>query len=189
MAVERSTQESGTSITGTGADVRQNSPTLITPIIQDASGVASLGTQIKYVTTEFDATSGTTGTTLTNLTGLTGFSVAAGAKYLVEYRLNTVATTNSGLKLALKLTTATLASIELIDVATSAAAVVATHFTTTTDQSVIYGATTAQLSRVGSGMLVTTLAGTIALQAAQNASHADTTSVYAGSWMRLTRVA
>ncbi len=189
MANERSTTESASQITGTGKDVRQTSPTLITPIIQDASGATSLGSQLKRCTTQFDAVSGTTGTTLTNLTGLTGFTLAAGGTYVFEIFLNGVATANSGMKIGFKYTTATMTSLEAVSVGAAAAAVVTQHTTTATDQASLIASTTAFLGVRITGMIVVNAAGTLAIQAAQNASHADTTSIYAGSFARFTRVA
>lgn len=190
MGNERSTTESNRQITGTGLDVRATAPTINSPIITGvpvfpSGGIAS---NIKFCTTEFDAVTGTTGATLTNIIGLTGFSLTAAGVYAFEINLGTVGTTNSGVKIGFALTTATLTSIEYDSTGFGAAAVVASRGTTATSGTAVFGSTTAILVVRITGQLVVNAAGTIAIQAAQNAAHADTTSVFVGSWARFTRV-
>jgi len=177
-----------TPITGTGSQVMDTSPTITTPTLVNGDGTSVSVPHIKFCTTQFDATSGTTGTTLTNITGLTGFNLAAGKKYAFEVYLSTVGTSNSGVKVAFKYTTLTLTSIEYRVLGTTATGVAFSRGTTTTDQTTLFGATTATLGVTITGTLVVNAAGTLAVQAAQNASHADTTSVFVGSWARFTRV-
>lgn len=145
------------------------------------------GTQIARASAQFDATSGTTGTTLTNVTGMVLTVIPATYKYRVC--LPGVATANSGIKAAFKLTTTVLTSIEATGLAYTASAVAVQHTTTTTDQTAQIGSTSAAIYTVLEGSMVVGTGGTIQIQAAQNASHADTTSVYAGATFELTRIA
>lgn len=150
--------------------------TIISPIY-DASTFARC-------TVQFDATSGTTGTTLTNVVGMS-LTVGAAKTYYFCVRLPGVATANSGLKVAFKYTTATIAALEASSRGTTASAVVCQHTTTTTDQTSLYAATNAVLYTTIEGIITTTLGGTIQVQAAQNASHSDTTSVYVNASFEL----
>lgn len=145
------------------------------------------GTQIARCSAQFDATSGDTGTTLTNLTGMVLTVIPATYKYRVC--LPGVATANSGIKAAFKLTTTVLTSIEATGLAYTASGVAVQHTTTTTDQTSQIASTTAAIYTVLEGSMVVGTGGTIQIQAAQNASHADTTSVYAGATFELTRIA
>lgn len=143
----------------------------------------------KACTTQFDAVTGTTGTTLTNIVGLTGFNLIAGATYAFEIWLSGVSTTNCGIKLGFKYTTATLTSLLSIATGHAAASTATVQTTTATDQATLFGSNAAAWLGVRlTGQIVVNAAGTLALQAAQNAAHADTTSIYAGSMMRLTRI-
>jgi hypothetical protein len=145
-------------------------------------------TQTKLVTTQFNAVTGTTGATLTNLVGLTGFAVQAGAVYTFELNLSGVSTANCGLKIGFKYTTATLAALESVSQGFTASAVACQHTTSTTDQAALFGQTAAVIAVRIVGRITVTTAGTLAIQAAQNAAHADTSSIYIGSWARLTQV-
>ena len=139
-------------------------------------------------TTQFDAVTGTTGVTLTNVVGLVTGVLQPGT-YDVDINLNVAATTNSGFKAALKWGTALMiTSTSLSVVATSASAVASTLFTTSTDASAFIGATSAYVNVKARGKIVVALAGTIQIQAAQNAAHADTTSVTVGSTMFFTPI-
>lgn len=168
----------------TGSETLTNK-TLTAPTITGA-----ITDSIKYCTTQFDATSGTTGVTLTNIVGLTGISLVAGATYAFEIELSGISTANSGIKIGFKYTTATLTSIESKAIAQAAASMALVHSTTTTDQATLIGTNAAAWLGVRlTGRIVVNAAGTLAVQAAQNASHADTTSVYVGSWAKFTRTA
>jgi len=145
------------------------------------------GTLIAWASAQFDATSGTTGTTLTNITGLVLTVIPATYKYRVC--LPGTATANSGIKAAFKLTTTVLTSIEATGQAFTASGVAVQHTTTTTDQTAQIASTTAAIYTILEGSMVVGTGGTIQIQAAQNASHADTTSVYAGATFELTRIA
>jgi phage baseplate assembly protein gpV len=52
----------------------------------------------------------------------------------------------------------------------------------------LFGQTAAVIYARIAGRLTVNAAGTLAVQAAQNAAHADTTSVYIGSWATFTKV-
>lgn len=160
------------------------SPALISPTI---TGVGSR--EVKFCTTQFDAVAGTTGATLTNIVGLTGFTLTAGGIYRYEVFLNGVATANCGHKIGFKYTTATLTSLNNGSQALLAASTAYTQSTTATDQASLHAATTATLGVVLRGRMIVNAGGTFAVQAAQNAAHADTTSVYVGSWALFERVA
>lgn len=156
---------------------------------QVMAGVNVFTGQQKNVTTQFDAVTGTTGATLTNLVGLTGFDLAAGATYAFEIWLSGVSTANSGIKVGFKYTTATLTSLLSLATAHAAASTATAQTTTATDQATLFGSNAAAWLGVRlTGQIVVNAAGTLALQAAQNAAHADTTSIYAGSFMRLSRI-
>jgi hypothetical protein len=126
------------------------------------------------------------------LTSLTGFSwtLVAGATYQFDIDLYTTMTTNGGLNLAFKLTTAVLASLQ----ASPSQAVTGTasqlaQVTNTADQAAIINNKTAAYTRSSvSGSFVVTTGGTIAVQVAQNTSNTDTTTIALGSYARITRV-
>lgn len=160
--------------------------------IQDDNGgilVSTTGsTNTVRSTAQFDAVTGTTGTTLTNITGLSK-TVLAGATYRFRVHLAGTATTNCGIKVGFKYTTATLTSIESTATGMTASAQATQHSTTTTDQASLFASTTAVIKTTIEGTFVVNAAGTIQVQAAQNAAHADTTSVYVGSTFELVRIA
>lgn len=126
------------------------------------------------------------------LTGLTGLSwtLVSGATYNFDIDLYTTQTTNGGLNLAFKLTTAVLASMQ----ASPSQGVTSTfsqlaQVTNTADQSSFVNNKTAAYTRTSvSGTFVVTTGGTFALQAAQNTSNTDTTTIALGSYARVTRV-
>jgi len=143
---------------------------------------------VSRCSTQFLADSGGTGTTLTNVVGLTSATLQPGI-YEVDINLITTATTNSGVKAALKWGTASMITNTALSVtATSASAVAATTFTTSTDASAFVGATSAYVNVKVKGTITVALAGTITLQAAQNASHADDTTVEVGSTMKFNAI-
>lgn len=139
---------------------------------------------------QFLVDSNSTGTTLTNVSGMVTDTLPPGT-YQVEINLITTATTNSGIKAALKQgTSGMVSSISLNVTSTSASAVAqTTQFTTTTDASTFVGATAAYLRVQVTGTVTLGLAGTLQLQAAQNASHGDDTTIEVGSTMRYRKIA
>lgn len=143
---------------------------------------------VSRCTTEFVAVTGTTGVTLTNVVGLVSGLLQPGA-YDVDINLLTTATANSGFKAALKWGTASMITPTALSVqANSAAAIANTNFTTSTDASPFVAATSAYVSVRVRGTITIGLAGTIQLQAAQNAAHADETKVLVGSTMSFTAI-
>lgn len=143
---------------------------------------------VSLCTTEFDAVTGTTGTTLTNVAGMATTSLDVGT-YRFKIHLAGVATSNSGLKVGLKQSVASmLTSIESVARGFTAAGVAVQHSTTATDAASLFASTTAVINCEIEGTVVVAAPGTLTLQAAQNAAHADTTSVYVGSYMTFTQV-
>jgi hypothetical protein len=139
-------------------------------------------------TTEFVAVTGTTGVTLTNVVGLVSEVLQPGT-YNVDIVLQVAATANSGFKAALKWGTASMITATSLAVeASSAAAVANTLFTTSTDASPFVAATSAYVTVRVNGVIVVGTAGTIQLQAAQNAAHADETKVLVRSKMSFTAI-
>lgn len=139
---------------------------------------------------QFLVDSNTTGTTLTNVSGMVTDTLPPGT-YELEANLIVTATTNSGFKAAFKQGTAGMVSAISATVTSTSASAVAqtTQFTTTTDASTFVGATSAYLRVQVRGTITLALSGTIQLQAAQNASHADDTTVEVGSTMRFRKIA
>ena len=142
--------------------------------------------QMKVSTAAFDVDSGTTGTTLTNVTGLTGINLIAGATYKFKVFCSTITlTVNCGAKAAFKLTNATLTSIDARvrqSTDTDNSGAVSTSFTTTTDQATWFAQNAVVYTNFSiEGTLTVGTAGTIAVQLAQNAAHADNTTVAAGA--------
>lgn len=166
-----------------------NAPNKMT-VTNFLAGVSSFGigqTQVAKATTQFDAVTGTTGATLTNVVGMV-LTVVPGT-YLYEVKLPGVSTANSGFKAGFKYTTAVLGSIENMGIGMTASALVVQHSTTATDAATLLGSTTAIIYAKLEGTMVVTTGGTVQVQAAQNAAHADTTSVYVGATIKLTRIA
>lgn len=145
---------------------------------------------VSLCTTQFDAVTSTTGATLTNVVGMVTDSISiAPGTYRFYIHVSGVATSNSGMKLGLKFGTASmLTSIESEARGFTASAVAVQHSTTATDAASLFAQTAAVLNVIIEGTMVVAFAGTLQLQAAQNAAHADTTSVYTGSYMTFTRV-
>lgn len=156
--------------------------------VLDSTGLGLVSGETKFCTTQFDAVTGTTGTTLTNVVGLTGFTLAAAGVYQFEVNIAGVSTANCGIKLGFKYTTATLTNMEAIGAGFTASAVAVQHSTSTTDQASLFAQTAAVIHVRITGRITVNAAGTLAVQAAQNAAHADTTSVYVGSYATFRRI-
>ena len=159
------------------------SPTLSDPTITGLPVDAAH--QFKTSTASFDVDSGTTGTTLTNVTGLTGITLVAGATYYFRVHCSNITmTANSGAKAAFKFTTATLTSLNAIvrqSTATDNTGAISAAFTTATDQATWFAQNAVVYTNFSiEGTMVVNAAGTVAVQLAQNASHADNTTVLAG---------
>jgi len=127
----------------------------------------------------------TTNTTLANLTGLVA-TLAVGT-YKFKVALQCLSTGNGGTKVAFVYDVPT--SIQCEAKAFTASAVAVTRFTTTTSAASIVAATTANICIELEGTIVVATAGTIQVQGAQNASHSDTTTYYAGSTLEVYQIA
>ena len=184
-------QITGTSTSGTRVFTLPNfngtAATLAgTETLTNKTITAAVVTDTAVSTAQFDAVTGTTGTTLTNVTGLSRTVVAGTYRFYIN--LPGTATSNSGIKAGFKFTTTALTSLEATARAFTASGVVVQHVTSTADQASLIASTTATISTVIEGTMVVATGGTIQLQAAQNAAHADTTSVYVGASMTFTRI-
>ena len=148
---------------------------------------------VSFCTTEFDVDSGTTADTLANVTGMITDDLDAGT-YTVYIHLDCLSTANSGLKVAFKFTgnesTSMLSSLALVSRAFTASGVGVARATTATDQASIQASTAAIINCVIEGKIVVAegKVGKLQLQAAQNASHADNTTIYTSSFMKITKV-
>lgn len=146
----------------------------------------TIHTQAKRVTTQIDAVTSTTGTTLTNITGLS-VDVEAAGEYSFEAYLPGTATTNGGVKFAIggtcTATTISYTGSQLNGTTNNATA------TTTTKGNAVGAATTVYTFATVRGSIVVATGGTLTVQFAQNAAHADTTSVYVNGYFNVTRVA
>lgn len=148
--------------------------------------VNNIHTIAKRVTTQIDAVTSTTGTTLTNITGLS-VDVIAGGTYCFEAYLPGVATTNGGLKLAIG-GTCTATSISYAGAQWNTTTQNANTVTTTKGNAVA-AATTVFTYATMRGAIVVNAGGTLTAQFAQNAAHADTTSIFVNGYFNVTRVA
>lgn len=158
--------------------------TLTSPTIS-----AAIFSDFKTLAADFDVDSGTTGSTLTSLTGLS-WTLVAGATYNFELEGPVTMTTNGGLSVAFKYTTLTLTSISVTSMQMTASAIAVATSTTTTDQTkfIDQKATAYTYIRMA-GSLVVNAGGTLAVQAAQNTSHADNTIISKGFKARFIRTA
>jgi len=175
-------------LTATGLEGGTVVTTAGTQTLTNKTITGAIDSDIKRCST---ATTAQSTTTLANITGLTGFSLVASGVYDFEIDLQTTMTTNGGLGVALKFTTATLTSIQCQSTAFSASGVAqGSQNTTTTDADLKFNSKAAAYLRViVKGTLVVNAAGTVAVQMAQETSHADTTTVLVGSTARFTRIA
>ena len=153
--------------------------TLTAPVINGAV-VGS----IARCSTQQDATANTT---LADIPGMV-VTVVPGT-YRFRCVVPGTANASGGIKLAFKLTTTVLTSIEATGLAFAAAAVAVQHTTTTTDQTSLVSSTSAAILSLIEGSAVIGTGGTIKLQMAQNASNGAASSVYVGAYMEFTRIA
>lgn len=135
--------------------------------------------------TAISATSGTTGTTLTNITGLTVPVTAAGT-YAFKAYLTGTSTTNSGVKLAVANSGTTTSGVYTCSQHNNATNNAET--TTTTMGTATAAATTVFTNAWCEGEIIVANAGNLTVQFAQNASHADTTTINAGSTFTVRRI-
>lgn len=135
---------------------------------------------VKVLAADATASSASTGATLTSLTGFSWTLTAAGT-YAFSVRGKVGMTTNGGLALAFKYTTATLTSIVVNAYQRTASAFALVQSTTTTDQTkFINQKAVAYIDVELEGSLVVNAGGTVAVQFAQETSHSDTTTIYKG---------
>jgi hypothetical protein len=155
---------------GTYASATFTSPTLSSITNSD----------VKVLAADATANSGSTGATLTSLTGFSWTLVAAGT-YAFTIRGKVGMTTNGGLSLAFKYTTLTLTSIVVNAFQRTASVFALAQSTTTTDQTKFIDQKAVVYINVElQGSLIVNAGGTLAVQFAQNTSHADTTTVFKG---------
>jgi len=141
----------------------------------------------KVIATQIDYASNATAATITGFS----WTVIASGTYIFEINLPTTMTTNGGLTLNFKLTTATLTSIQYQSYAATASdntTAVSTQGTTTTDATKVFDSKTAAYTLVTiKGSVVVNAGGTFAWQGCQNTSHVDTTSLLVGGYASLIR--
>lgn len=148
---------------------------------------------VSFCTTEFDVDSGGTADTLANVTGMVTDTLKPGT-YHVYIHLDCLSTANSGLKVAFKFGGASsasmLSSLALVSRAYTTTGIGVARAVTATDAASIQASTAAIINCVIEGKIVVAdgKEGTLQLQAAQNASHADNTTIYTSSFMKITEV-
>ncbi len=137
------------------------------------------------VSSAISATSGTTGTTLTNIPGLS-VAVTAGKTYAFMARVTGTSTTNGGVKFAFansgSTTSASYTCIQNNGTTQNA------HSGTTTMGNAVAATTTVFTDAQCWGVVVVNAGGNLTMQFAQNASHADTTTVDANGFMSVRRL-
>ncbi len=134
----------------------------------------------------------TSNVTLTDLAGFS-WNVVAGGVYYFDVLLPATMTTNGGISVAFSYTQgASLASIQVLTYIATASdntTAVSSQSTTTTTQTKFLDTATAAYTYCRlEGSLVVTSGGVISVQAAQNSSHADTTTVLLGATANMIRV-
>ena len=179
-------QDSSDTLVGRATTDTLTNKTLTSPTITGATISASINGELKRCTADVTAASSTT---LANITGLTGISLVAAGVYRFEVDLQTNCSVNGGIGVAFKFTTATLTSIQCAGNLIAAASVAHTRGTTATDAALQVNSKAAAWLNVRLvGTMVVNAAGTVAVQMAQETSHADTTTVYAGSTAWFSRI-
>ncbi len=135
-------------------------------------------------TTQLDAVTGTTGATLTNIPGMVTDVMQPG-KYEFEINLIGICTANGGMNIALKQGAGmVLGTLKAAAKVYTASALAVTSLTSATDQALLVDTSAVFVAAEIKGILTVTTAGTLALQMAQDDAHADTTSIYLGSYMK-----
>jgi len=156
-------------------------PTITTPTISLPADVKPL------LTTDFTTVS----STLAAVSGWSWTVVAGTYRFMLRIPLITQ-TTNGGSKLAFKLTTTVLTSVNLRvkqSTDTDNTGAISTNFTTTTDVATWFDQKAVVYTYVEVwGTILVGTGGTIAVHAAQNTTHTDTTTITIGAVAELIRV-
>lgn len=164
--------------------------TLTTPTINGGTLTSTINADFKVLAAQADYSNTTTAATLTGFS----WTVVAAGVYVFDVNLPAIMTTNGGLTINFKLTTATLTSIQYQSYASTAtdnSTAVSTTGTTTTDATKVFDSKTAAYTYVKIfGTMVVNAGGTFAWQGTQNtgASGGDASAVRLGAYARLTRV-
>ena len=170
----------------TGTYTLAGTPTITSPTV---TGAILSDYKVLAASETYDAD-----TTPGLITGM-AWTVVAGGTYIFDADFATTMTTNAGLTLAFKLTTATLTSIRYNTYATTATdngTAVSTTGTTTTDLTEPFNSKTAAYTRVRMyGSFVVNAGGTFSLYGCQETSGTggDVTILLIGSTAKLQRVA
>jgi len=135
---------------------------------------------LRYVASDFSKTSDTT---LATVTGLTA-NVIAGAVYKVRIFLNMVSNASGGTKVAIS-GTATITSMRLRVLFFGDTGHTTSNITALDTAA---GETALHRQILIEGYVVVNAAGTLIVQAAQNASNGSPTTIYAGSTMKMERM-
>jgi hypothetical protein len=162
----------------------------VVPVVQGGVTTGTVSTDDKVVPASITYDANVVAATITGFS----WTVVPGATYLFDADLYTTMTTNGGLTVSFKLTTATLTSIRYFTYQSTASdnttAASATGTTTTDATKMIDNKTAAYTSTRIRGSFVVGTGGTFALQACQNtsATGADVSIILIGSNVRFTRV-
>lgn len=138
-------------------------------------------TDYSVCTTQLDKA---TSTSFSDVPGMESGTLEPGV-YEFNVQLGVVSTANCGIKVCFKQSVDSMISqIEYMGTSQSSNGSGSMRGTTTTDQTAIFTTSAAALIITVRGTLTVAASGKIKLQMAQNTSHADTASVYAGSYMK-----
>lgn len=195
--VDTSTAQSLTNKTLGAGTVLPTSQAITTPTITGGSLTgaalsANINGDVKVLaaTQNFDNQVGQ-GTTLTTVTGMS-WTVVPGT-YRFKFHGTVTMTTNGGLKMAFKLTTAVLTSLALRirqSTDTDNTGAISAAFTTATDQATWFSQKTVAFTNViVEGTMVVGTGGTIDVQAAQETAHNDDSTIVLGAFAEMERVA
>lgn len=168
------------------AIIHNHQATLVVDYLDLSSATYAVPWGVSRVTTQQDLASTTT---LTNATGLVQAGLIAGKSYKIEVELFITSTANNGFKCAFATPdTLTATAFRAIGTSFTNAGAVAAYTNVTTLTGAMCAAT-ALIERVSIvGHITVNAAGTLRLQVAPNASHADVLSILVGSSMKLTQM-
>lgn len=169
-------------------------PTITAPVISGAGTITAQTISGNIETDTKVLAANATFQTNSVLATLTGFSwtLVAGATYKFEVNLPGTQTVNGGLSVAFKYTTATMTSIQVQTYQSTAVdngTAISSQSTTTTDATKFVDNKTAAFTLTSlKGTFVVGTGGTMAVQACQNTSNSDTTTILLGSYATVQRV-